>query len=216
MKDIEKIQNALGKFECSLTVEEDRIIINTSALVGEIDLEDNNAISQVWVHIIDFIDIINGSAIIEGFSMNSVNLHGVKYIDENGEVNFLPNNGNIYAVLPGLRGSPPDISEFMPLALGNKKVAKVLRLCSRELDWVNLYRIYEVVSEDIGGLTGDDIKIFKGSANNNNVTGDYSRHGKMNVGTPEKTMRLADAQHLIKSKVREWVYNKITGEIETL
>jgi len=209
-KDLEIIQNALRNSECSLTVEEERIIIKTSTLVGEVDLEDNNAISQVWEDVKDFIDIINGSAIVEGFSMSQVNLHYVKYIAENGEVNFLPNIGNMYAVLPGLRGSPPDISKFIPLALVNKTVAKALRLCSRELDWVNLYRIYEVISEDMGGLTGNDITIFKGSANNSKITGDYSRHGKMNVGTPEETMRLADAQHLIKSKVREWVYNKIT------
>ena len=209
-QDIDKIQNVLRNFECSLTVEEDRIICKTSTLVGEVDLKDNNAISQVWESVKDFIDIINGSAIVEGFSMSPVNLHYIKYIGDNGEVNFLPNIGNINAVLPGFRGSLPDISKFIPLALGHKTVAKVLRLCSKELDWANLYRIYEVISEDIGGLTGKDIKIFKGSANNSNVTGDFSRHGKMNVGTPKETMRLADAQHLIKSKVREWIYNKIT------
>lgn len=209
-KDLDKIQSALKNFECSLTVEEEKIIINTSTLVGEVDLKDNNAISQVWEDVKDFIDIINGSAIVEDFSMSPVNLHYIKYISKNGEINFLPNIGNMYAVLPGLRCNPPDISEFIPLALCDKTVAKALRLCSRELDWVNLYRIYEVISEDLGGLTGKDIKIFKGSANNSKVTGDFSRHGKMNVGTPEETMRLADAQHLIKSKVREWVYKKIT------
>ncbi len=215
-KDLEKIQNALRNFECSLTVEEERIIINTSTLVGEVDLEDNTSISQVWEDVKDFIDIINGSAIVEGFSMSSINLHYVKYIDKNGEAHFLPNIGNMYAVLPGLRGSQPYISEFIPLALSDKTVAKALRLCSRELDWVNLYRIYEVISEDVGGMTGKDIKIFKGSANNSKVTGDFSRHGKSNVGTPEETMRLADAQHLIKSKVREWVNKKITEKTENI
>ncbi len=208
-KDFDKIQNALRNFECSLTVEEGKIIIKTSTLVGDVDLEDNNTISQVWEDVKDFIDIINGSAVVEGFSMSPVNLHYVKYIDANDETKFLPNIGNMYAVSPGLRGSKPDISKFIPLALDDKTVAKALRLCSRELDWVNLYRIYEVISEDIGGLISKEIKIFKGSANNSKVTGDHSRHGKINVGTPEETMRLADAQHLIKSKVREWVYNKI-------
>ena len=91
-------------------------------------------------------------------------------------------------------------------------MAKALRLCSRELDWVNLYRIYEVISEDIGGLTSKEFDIFAGSANNSKVAGDYSRHGKMKEKTPKKTMKLADAQHLIKSKVREWVYGKLNSE----
>ncbi len=211
-KDLEIIRDALRHFECSLTVEEGRIIIQTSTLVGDVDLEDNDAISQVWEDVKDFIDIINGSAVIEGFSMSPVNLHYIKYVNANGETKFLPNIGNMYGVLPGLRGSKPDISKFIPLALGDKTVAKALRLCSRDLNWVNLYRIYEVISEDVGGLTGKEIKIFKGSANNSKVTGDHSRHGKINVGTPEQTMRLADAQHLIKSKVREWICNKINSQ----
>ncbi len=210
-KDLDKIQNALRNTECSLTVEEGKITIKTSTLVGDVDLEDNNAISQIWEEVKDFIDIINGSAVVEGFSMSSVNLHLIKYIDANGETKILSNISNNYAVLPGLRGSEPDISQFIPLALGDKTVAKALRLCSRELDWINLYRIYEVISEDVGGLAGKEINIFTGSANNSSVTGDHSRHGKINVGTPKETMRLADAQHLIKSKVREWMYNKINS-----
>ena len=209
--DLEKIQNALKNFECSLTVEEGRIIIKTSTLVGDVDLEDNKAIFQVWEDVKNFIDIINGSSVIEGFSMSPVNLHYIKYIDVNGGTKFLPNVGNMHVVLPGIRGDEPDISKFISIALSDKTVAKALRLCSKELDWVNLYRIYEVISEDMGGLKGKDIKVFKGSANNSKVTGDHSRHGKINVGTPEETMKLSDAQHLIKSKVREWVYSKINA-----
>ena len=213
-KDLEKIQHALRSFDCSFVVEEGRIIIKTSILVGEINLNDNSAISKVWEDVKDFIDIINGSAIVEGFSMSPVNLHYVKYIDADGDSKFLPNIGNMYAVLPALRGGEPDISKYIPLSFKHKTVAKALRLCSRDLDWVNLYRIYEVISEDVGGPNSKEIRVFKGSANNSNVTGDQSRHGKMNIGTSEKTMRLADAQHLIKSKVREWVYNKLNQQIK--
>ena len=98
-KDIEKIQNALRNFECSLTAEEGRIIIKTSTLVGDVNSEDNNAISQVWEDVKDFIDIINGSAIVEGVSMSPVNLHYVKYIDDNGEINFLNKNGAVTEII---------------------------------------------------------------------------------------------------------------------
>ncbi len=110
--------------------------------------------------------------------MSTINLHYVKYVDNNGKVNYLPNIGNIYAVIPELRGSEPDISNFILLALRDKAIAKALRLCSRDLNWVNLYRIYEVISEDAGGIADKNIQIFKASANNSNVTGDFSRHGK--------------------------------------
>ena len=210
--DLEKIQSVLKNIKCSLMVDEGRIIIKTSTLVGDVDLEDNKAISQVWEEVKNFIDIINGSSVIEGFSMSSVKLHYVKYIDVNGGTKFFPNIGNMHGVSPGIRGDEPDISKFISIALSDKTVAKALRLCSKELDWVNLYRIYEVISEDMEDLKGKDIKVFKGSANNSKVTGDHSRHGKINVVAPKKTMKLSDAQHLIKSKVREWVYSKINEE----
>jgi len=212
-KDKEKIQNALEQFECSLIIEGGKVIIKTSSLINDIDINDNGAVSQVWEDVKGFIDIINGSAIVEDFLITPVILHYIKYVDVKGKIQFLPNIGNMYAVLPSIRGSKPDISKFIPLALTDKAVAKALRLCSRELDWSNLYRIYEVISEDVNGITDNNIKVFKASANNSNVTGDYSRHGKMNVDTPKESMRLADAQHLIKSKVREWVHNKISAQI---
>jgi hypothetical protein len=114
-KDLKSIQHALGKFDCSLTVEKGKVIISTSSLVGHVDLKDNETISNVWEEVKDFVDIINGSAIVEGVSMNSVILHYIKYVDTDGEIKFLPNIGNMYAVLPGLRGSKPDISKFIPL-----------------------------------------------------------------------------------------------------
>lgn len=208
-KDKDKIQEALKKFNCSLFIEDEKIVIKTSSFVGDLNIKDNDAISKVWENVKDFIDVINGSTIVEGFSMSTINLHYVKYIDENGDAKLLPNIGNMYAILPGLRGSKPDISSFIPLALKDKAVAKALRLFSRDLDWVNLYRIYEVIHEDVGGIKDENIKIFKACANNSNVTGDYSRHGKMNEGTPKESMRLADAQHLIKTRVREWIYQKL-------
>ena len=208
-KDKIKLQDALEKFDCSLIIEDEKIVIKTSSLVDDFDIKDNGAISKVWEDVKDFIDVVNGSAIVEDFSMSTINLHYVKYVDNNGKVNYLPNIGNIYAVIPELRGSEPDISNFILLALRDKAIAKALRLCSRDLNWVNLYRIYEVISEDAGGIADKNIQIFKASANNSNVTGDFSRHGKMNEGMPRKSMRLADAQHLIKTKVHDLVYQKI-------
>ncbi len=207
--DLEKFRDSLKSLDCSIIVENGRMTIKTSALAEDVDVSDNNAVSQVWEDVNNFVDVINGAAIVEGYSLSPMRLYYVKYIDDKGAIQFLPNIGNMYAVLPSPRASEPDISQFIPLALGDKAVAKALRLCSRELDWGNLYRIYEVISEDMGGLTDKYFKIVKASANTSQVTGDHSRHGKIKVGTPKETMKLADAQHLIKSKVREWIYEKI-------
>lgn len=211
-KDLESIKRILDDFDCSLTVEKGKIVITTSSLVGDVDLRDNKAISNLWEEVKNFIDVINGSAVIEGVSINLIVLHYVKYVDADGEIKFLPNIGNIYVVLPGLRSREPDASKFIPLAMKDEAVTKVLRLCGRELDWINLYRIYELVSEDAGGLKSKEFAIFTGSANDSRVTGDHARHGKVKGKAPKKSMRLADAQHLIKSTVREWIYSKLNSE----
>ena len=42
---------------------------------------------------------------------------------------------------------------WMPLALSDDSIANVFRiLSSGTLDWVNLYRIFEIIAADVGGL----------------------------------------------------------------
>jgi len=211
-QDAVSIKEALKCFDSAVIIEDEKIMITTSSLVvGDVDLSDNNVVWDIWDRVKEFIDIINGSAIVEGVSMGHVALENITYEDRSGQIKNLTNACKMYAVLPSIRGGKPDISKLIPLALKDNAVAKALRLCSRDLDWVNLYRIYEVVKEDMGGLSSDELKIFKGMANNSSVSGDHARHGKMKAGTPEKTMHLADAQHLIKRTLREWIYSKLNS-----
>ena len=121
------------------------------------------------------------------------------------------------AVLPALRTGPPDPSGFIAVGLKDGAAAKVLRLISRELDWCNLYRIFEVIVVqvqesgivDSGWATEPEIDAFRCSANNESVTGDDARHGKPFGGTPRNTMELPDAQHVIKRIVRGWLASKV-------
>lgn len=212
-EDIDPIKEALRNFDCSLKVEGEKIVLTTSSLIlGEVDIENNDVVWNIWGRVNEFIDIINGSVVVEGITMKPVVLHYIKYQDPEGQIKFLPNIGRAHIVLPVPRSSKPDISKFIPLSLKNKSVAKALRLCSRELDWVNLYRIYEVISEDIGGLKSKKLTIFKRTANNCSASGDISRHGKMNKGTPKTAMQLSDGKHLIKSELRKWISKKLKAE----
>ncbi len=67
------------------------------------------------------------------------------------------------------------IAQWMPLALSDDAVAKVLRIISSgTLDWVNLYRIFEIIEEDVRGMnaiasnewaTKTSMRLFKHTAN---------------------------------------------------
>ena len=209
-QDAVSIKEALRCFDCDVLIENEKIMIATSSLVvGDVDLSVNHVVSNIWDRVKEFIDIINSSAIVEGVSIGYIDLENIKYEDRSGQKHNLDNVAKMHAVLPSPKGGEPDISKIIPLALKDNAVAKALRLCSRDLDWVNLYRIYEVIEEDMGGLASTELDIFTGMANNSSVSGDQARHGKMKVRAPKNTMHLADAQHLIKRTLREWIHNKL-------
>ena len=208
--DLKAIKEALRHFNGSVVVEENHVVIITPSIVtGDVDLSDINNIRNAWLRITEFLDIINGAAIIEGVILSHVSLFKVHYEDSIGKQHILSNAGEVEAVLPGIRASAPDISRMIPLALKDKSVAKALRLFSRELDWVNLCRIHEVMQENIGGLSGEEFSAFTGSANNSSVSGDFARHGGIKSGIPKKTITLSEAQYLIKRTAREWITDKI-------
>ena len=209
-KDSMPIKEALRHFDCSVVVEEDHVVVATSSIIpGNIDLLTTDNIWETWLRNTEFIDIINGAAKIEGVMLNNISLLKVHYEDPKGKQHILGNTGEVEVVLPGIRATTPDVSRMIPLALKDKAVAKVLRLFSRELDWVNLCRIHEVIHEDFGGLSGEELRSLTGSANNSSVSGDLARHGKIKSGTPKKTITLSEAQYLIKRTAREWITDKI-------
>ncbi len=150
--------------------------------------------------------------------MHGIALANVAYEDREGNQQHLPGVARMRGVLPALRSSPPDPSEFISVALRDRAAAKALRLLSRELDWCNLYRIFEVVTGDVGDpqivasgwASQIEIDAFTASANNESVTGDASRHGRPSNGTPRNTVELPDAQHVLKRIVRGWLRSKVT------
>jgi len=209
-KDTKAIKEALKGFDGSVVVENGQVVIITSSLVvGDIDLLNSNYIWEAWLRITEFINIINGAAIVVGAILSHISLLKVAYEDPEGKQHTLDNVGKMDGFSPGLRTDTPDISKIIPLALKDKAVAKALRLSTWELDFVNLCRIHEVMQEDAGGLSGGEFDALTGSANNSSVAGDFARHGKIESGTPSKTITLSEAQHLIKRTMREWIHNKV-------
>lgn len=118
--------------------------------------------------------------------------------------------------------NPADkVPEWIKLGLSEEKVAKVLRLFgTNEHDWVSLYRLYEVIEADIGGIekiaskgwaTKTSIKRFKHTANSPSAVGDASRHGKESTLPPGKPMNLAEARSLIEVILHSWLSSKSGG-----
>ncbi len=111
------------------------------------------------------------------------------------------------------------IQDWIAIARHDTNVATVLRLFNKNLDWVNLYRIYEVIESDIGGInniikeewtTKKTIERFTRTANSPDAIGDQARHGNGGRITPPKDpMTLPEAKSLIETLFHQWLRSKI-------
>ena len=215
--DADAITQALCHTNIKVEVNDGRVVLATETLVPTAFEVTNAAlVYDAWQRINELIAIMNGAARVEGGALHEVTLAGVAYEDGMGRWQNFPNVARMRAVGPALRATPPDPSKLISIALSDKAAAKGLRLVSRDLNWCNLYRIFEVVADEVqeSGIvrsrwaTAAQINAFKCSANNESVTGDDSRHGGSRGGTHKNTMELADAQHLIKRILRGWLNSK--------
>jgi len=112
-----------------------------------------------------------------------------------------------------------EVLKLVKLGISDKKVAKALRLFgTNKHDWVSLYRLYEVIEEDIGVIekisrkkwaTKKSINRFKQTANSPTAIGDASRHGKENTLAPSNPMKLSKAECLIEFILHNWLRSKL-------
>jgi len=108
------------------------------------------------------------------------------------------------------------IESLIPLAIQDKNVRDALRFFP-EQNWVNLYKIYEIVRDDVGGddkvvkngwATKNEIKRFTQTAQSRDALGDAARHASAKFKSPSKPMSLSEAMSLIKIVLENWLCSK--------
>lgn len=99
----------------------------------------------------------------------------------------------------------------------NKSVEMALKiLAERQLDWVEMYKLWEIVESDIGKknmiergwVSSNKISLFKRTANSMAVTGIDSRHGPSKENPPPKPMKIEEARDWIGKLLAEWLKKK--------
>lgn len=162
-----------------------------------------------------FFRSVNGILQLEPGPVRRIGLRDVLYEDADGKRHGLPPRAPTGLRVTLSTDDPLSIQkEFLRAAVSYPAAASLLRHIEAGLSWVNMYKIYEIVMEDLGGddqivaagwVSARDIRRFKASANNTSVTGDDSRHGKLASGTPADTMTLGEALHIIPDLARRWL-----------
>jgi hypothetical protein len=111
---------------------------------------------------------------------------------------------------------------WVKAALQHEVVARALRLRDiGDLEWVDLYRLYEVIASDVPAremqekawVLGRQIDLFKRTANSQKAIGDKARHGKDPYDPPKNPMSLSEARALIDSVLKAWLREKASGSI---
>ncbi len=112
--------------------------------------------------------------------------------------------------------SPSFAREYFRLAFRNDAVAEVLRLlCDRHLEWAVLWKIYEIIVDDLGskkallatGWTDESqLSSFGAAANRPDVSGDKARHAPSRGAPPAHApLTLKQGQSYILRLARNWL-----------
>lgn len=110
------------------------------------------------------------------------------------------------------------VKQWSTLALMNDAIANVFRiLAGGTLDWVNLYRIFEIIGGDVGRsdsiatngwATKESMRLFKHTANSPGALGIDARHGAETTQPPTNPMTISEARTLINSIIYAWLRSK--------
>lgn len=107
--------------------------------------------------------------------------------------------------------------EWTQLAIRDEKVSDLTNLLDRGDDWVNLYRIYEFIQDNIeseenivdqGWWSESEKDRFKQTANSRDAIGDDARHANNRIPAPTNPMTKAEAKRQIDTLVDHWLQHR--------
>lgn len=109
-----------------------------------------------------------------------------------------------------------EFESWRKLAEEDEIVKNVFRqITDFEHNWINLYKVYEIVNKDAGKknkidrieqwITKDKIRQFKHTANSKSAIGDDARHGVDHNDPPKEPMSLYEADALIMTLLQKWL-----------
>ncbi len=110
------------------------------------------------------------------------------------------------------------VAPWIGIAVKDESVAKVFRILNvPQVSWSELYKIFEVIEQDVKGSTSivnlgwassKSMRRFKHTANSPSATGDLSRHGVDQGMPPAAPLSISEAQALIYSLIHNWLQAK--------
>lgn len=186
------------------------------------DLIDNG--SRVYEVASSLLQRVNGVARVRSSNYRPVRLVG-RFSDDAGRQHtvVLAETVEVRAYVPPVavvvdgqprQTPPPPGPGYVQLAAAHPDVAEVLEILGKAgsaPDWVDLYKIFEIVRNNVAGLdkkgwvTSAELSAFTASANRPDVSGAQARHARMHGGPPKRTMTLMEARQMISVLATAWL-----------
>jgi hypothetical protein len=172
--------------------------------------------SAVTLQASEWLNAWNGVASLAA-DAGPVGVHQVTHKDARGRQTAsiaLP-----FVVKPAMSPEKKEAMKALVQLSSDPAVNRVLGLSGKEpKDWVNAYRIFEVIENASGGIDGiaahgwaskADIRRFKHTANSPDAIGDNARHGELACDPPRNPMSEAEASAFLTKIVGSFLHSKM-------
>jgi hypothetical protein len=229
LTDLRMLQKAFCSEEFALAEENGKFVLRAKAF------EDLNDADVVRARAAELVTSLSGASRALLGAQHSLEVGGVTFVRPDGTKNHFVVVGPAVIRFRGLPASiritKPDgtieehhaadpVREWLDVALKDPVVSTALRLRDKSgLDWVQLYRLYEVIEDDTpkseivqnGWASKSEIDRFKHTANSPGALGDEARHGKERTQPPAHPLNLSEARSLIGRVLRQWISSKVAA-----
>jgi hypothetical protein len=157
------------------------------------------------------LEVVNGAAILHLENFLPVRFQNtIIGIDQDGKRHsFGFGYGTGRPILKSAQ-KPAKVASWITKAGQDKNVADALRyLCDQ--NWVNLYKIFEIVQNDVGDIgkrgwvARKDINRFTQTAQSKETLGDAARHASKKFKPHPQPMSLQEAKHFIRTLLLNWL-----------
>ncbi len=163
------------------------------------------------------IDVVNGATKLYNDGFGGVGFVKVTRLGDDGKwhgygyLTVGPRSTELTVFRPGDK----TLAGWVSTGLFDEDAARALGLFgSLEPSWKNLYLVFEVVMEDMGGQSAleaqgwiprSHIRGFKQTANSYRALGQETRHAKLSYEPPAEPMLLQDAHELVRTILARWM-----------
>ena len=172
----------------------------------------------------DFIQLLENSIYIHSRDTTPLTIGGIVRIDNEGRKHYILHADPGSLTIRGAKATLAGPRAFE--SNGTHQVIKVLRVSTknpvladalrflRKGDWLNLYKTYEIVQDEVHGkreiirrgwLTSQSISRFKQMAQSREALGDDARHASRKFIPPKKPMSIHEARAIIADLLLKWI-----------